>query len=89
MTYVHSLPCTNTTDAFREMSNTAPMRYTTSSHRDNFFILWASGDAQTHTRRVTSAELSHCSIAAGLSVEQRHSTVRAILNANDNFGIRN
>ena len=39
----------------------------------------ASGYAQTHTRRFTPAELPHCSIAAGLCVEQRHSTGRRLL----------
>ena len=34
------------------------------SHRNTFDTLWASGDAQIHTRRLTPAKLPHCSIAA-------------------------
>ena len=37
---------------------------------------WGSGDAQTHTRRFTPAELRYCSIAAGLCVEQWENTNR-------------
>ena len=36
----------------------------TASHRNTFDTLWASGDAQIHTRRLTRAKLPHCSIAA-------------------------
>ena len=54
---------------------------TAASHRDIFGTPWASGDAhvQTHTRRFTPAKLPHCSIAAGLCVEQRHSPGRRLL----------
>ena len=39
----------------------------------------ASGYAQTHTRRFTPpAELSFCSVSAGLCVKQRHSTSRPL-----------
>ena len=47
------------TVAFREMSSTAPMKYSTASYRDTSDSLWTSGDAQTHNRRLTPAELPH------------------------------
>ena len=47
------------TVSFREMSRAFPIKFT-SRYTDT---LWASGDAQTHTRRFTPSELSHCSIA--------------------------
>ena len=42
---------------------TADTVLATASHRYTFDTLWASGDAQIHTRRFTPAKLPHCSIA--------------------------
>ena len=46
------------------LDRTADAVLATASHRNTFDTLWASGDAQIHTRRFTPAKLPHCSIAA-------------------------
>ena len=64
--------------AFRGMSSII----TSASHAIEIHLTLrtqrASGYAQIHTRRFTPAELPHCSIAAGLCAEQRHSTGRRL-----------
>ena len=59
--------------AFRGMSSTTTASHAIETHL-TFRTPGASGYAQTHTRRFTPTELPHCSIAARLCVEQRHST---------------
>ena len=46
------------------LDRTADAVLATASHRNTIDTLWASGDAQIHTRRFTPAKLPHCSIAA-------------------------
>ena len=60
----------------RQTSNGAAMLFKrtnsisgTTAHRDTFTILWASGDAQTHT--LTPALLPHCRIAVVVGVGKK------------------
>ena len=53
-----------------------PQGSTIASHQDTFDTPYSVGFR--HTRRFTPAELLHCSTAAGLCVEQRHSSGRRL-----------